>query len=196
MTIPDKFCEFPKIPRLARDIIITEKIDGTNAQIYITDDYKIIAGSRTRYLMLGDDNYGFAHWVDKNKVDLLGLGPGRHFGEWWGSGIGRGYGLIKGEKRFSLFNTTRWCLFGNEPKQISDYKYQEILPKCCGLVPELYKGMFDTTTIEIVLGDLSFHGSYASEGFMKPEGIVIYHPAGNYLFKKTIEKDDSPKNLN
>lgn len=30
-----EFVEFPKIPRLSRDIIVTEKIDGTNAQIYL-----------------------------------------------------------------------------------------------------------------------------------------------------------------
>ena len=33
-----EFQPFPKIPRLSREIVITEKIDGTNAQILITDD--------------------------------------------------------------------------------------------------------------------------------------------------------------
>lgn len=28
---------------------------------------------------------------------------------------------------------------------------------------------------------------------MKPEGIVVFHVAGGYLFKKTIEKDEEPK---
>jgi hypothetical protein len=28
---------------------------------------------------------------------------------------------------------------------------------------------------------------------MKPEGIVIFHTAGNVGFKRTIEKDDQPK---
>jgi len=30
---------------------------------------------------------------------------------------------------------------------------------------------------------------------MKPEGIVIYHIAGNVGFKKTIENDSIPKSL-
>ena len=30
-----KFEEFPKMPRLTREMIITEKIDGTNASIFI-----------------------------------------------------------------------------------------------------------------------------------------------------------------
>jgi hypothetical protein len=28
---------------------------------------------------------------------------------------------------------------------------------------------------------------------MKPEGIVVFHVAGNVGFKKTLEKDDVPK---
>jgi hypothetical protein len=192
------FQEFPKIARLSREIIITEKIDGTNAQVLITEDGVILAGSRTRWITPTDDNFGFAKWVEGNKQTLLGLGVGRHFGEWWGNGIQRGYDLTKGEKRFSLFNVSRWCLYGTEPKRILTAdprieKYQEVLPEGVSLVPELYHGIFDTATIDKVLEDLKLHGSYASLGFMKPEGIVIFHIAANVGFKKTIEKDDVPK---
>jgi hypothetical protein len=31
-----EFTEFPKMARLSRDVIITEKIDGTNAQVFIS----------------------------------------------------------------------------------------------------------------------------------------------------------------
>jgi hypothetical protein len=192
------FQEFPKIARLSRETIITEKIDGTNAQVLITEDGVILAGSRTRWLTLTDDNFGFAKWVEGNKQTLLGLGVGRHFGEWWGNGIQRGYDLAKGEKRFSLFNVSRWCLYGTDPKRIVTVdprieKYQEVLPEGISLVPELYRGIFDTAMIDKVLEDLKLHGSYASLGFMKPEGIVIFHTAANVGFKKTIEKDDVPK---
>ncbi len=192
------FQEFPKMARLSREIIITEKIDGTNAQILITEEGDIFAGSRTRWITPSDDNFGFAQWVEINKNELLKLGAGRHFGEWWGSGIQRGYGLPKGEKRLSLFNVGRWCLYGNEPKLIPNAdprieKYQDVLPECVGLVPELYSGEFDTQKIDGVLYDLKTNGSYASPGFMKPEGIVVFHIAGNVGFKKTIEKDETPK---
>jgi hypothetical protein len=30
-------------------------------------------------------------------------------------------------------------------------------------------------------------------GFMKPEGIVVYHIQGNVAFKKTFEKDNTGK---
>lgn len=175
----EQFQGFPKMARFSREIVITEKIDGTNAQVLITEDGRVIAGSRTRFITPEDDNYGFAKWVKQNEEELRKLGPGRHFGEWWGSGCQRGYGLSKGEKRFSLFNTTRWN--------------SEDLPSCCYVVPELYRGDFDTNAIEEVLSNLAENGSVASPGFMNPEGIIIYHTAGNIGFKKTIKNDDVPK---
>ena len=44
--------------------------------------------------------------------------------------------------------------------------------------------------------DLKLNGSYASPGFMSPEGIVIYHTQANFLFKKTFTKDAEGKNGN
>lgn len=194
------FLEFPKMARLSREIIITEKIDGTNAQLLITEDGKMLVGSRTRWITPQNDNFGFAAWAEANKQELLKLGVGRHFGEWWGSGIQRGYGLPKGEKRLSLFNVGRWALYGTEPKVIPSadpriVKYQDVLPEICSLVPELYRGKFDTVAIDAVLENLRLHGSYASKGFMKPEGIVVFHVAANFGFKKTIEKDEIPKSM-
>ena len=177
-----EFQEFPKMARLSREVIVTEKIDGTNAQVFISEDGAIIAGSRTKWLTPQNDNFGFAKWVEENKEELLKLGVGRHFGEWWGSGIQRGYGLPKGEKRFSLFNVSRW----------SD---DEIRPKCCHVVPILYRGIFDTAKIDECLNTLKEKGSFAFDGFMKPEGVVVFHIAGNIGFKKTIEKDDTPKSM-
>jgi hypothetical protein len=39
-------------------------------------------------------------------------------------------------------------------------------------------------------------GSYAAPGFMKPEGIVVYHVAASVGFKKTIDNDHIPKGVN
>jgi len=177
--MPPEFQAFPRMPRLSREIVITEKLDGTNAQIYISDDgLQILAGSRNRWIISRDDNYGFAHWVSEHKTELLALGPGRHFGEWWGAGIQRGYGLK--EKRFSLFNVTRWETAENRPA-------------CCGVVPTLYRGCFSMNNINRVLLDLQLYGSIAAKGFMQPEGIVIYHTAAKQCFKKTIEHDSTGK---
>jgi hypothetical protein len=190
-----EFQEFPKMARLSREVIVTEKIDGTNGQIFIPEPgdtlytEKIYAGSRTKWLQLGDDNYGFASWVYKNQEQLVAtLGPGRHFGEWWGSGIQRGYGLIKGDKRFSLFNVSRWTDRGETGK--------EQVPVSIGLfvVPTLGKlSEFEPGKIRDILNMLAEHGSVAAAGFMRPEGIITWHVAANLGFKKTILNDESPK---
>jgi len=174
-----EFEKFSKIPRLSRECIVTEKIDGTNGCIYINEEEgTLLVGSRKRWVTPEDDNYGFARWVVENKEEVLKLGSGTHFGEWWGLGIQRSYNMDK--KVFSLFNTHRW----------SD---DLIRPKCCNVVPVLFEGMFDTHNINDTLANLVKTGSKASIGFMNPEGIVIYHTQGNLMFKKTIENDESPK---
>lgn len=192
------FIPFQKIPRLSRECIISEKIDGTNGVIWIDEDWDVWAGSKNTWLTVEDDNYGFAEWTEKNEEFLRELGTGVHRGEWWGSGIQRGYGLPKGEKRFSLFNTIRWCLYGTEPQQIlmSDpriVKMQDVLPECCLLVPVLWRGLFDTQIIDSWLDFLKRNGSVAALGYDRPEGIVVWHVAGNIGFKKTIEKDNEYK---
>jgi len=192
------FQEFPKMGRLSRECIITEKIDGTNAQILITEDGQFLTGSRTRWITPQDDNFGFAAWALANKDELMKLGVGRHFGEWWGQGVQRKYGLK--EKRFSLFNVSRWCLHGQTPKCIQTAdprieKYQDVLPACVGLVPVLYRGLFDTSAVDWQIDLLRQNGSVAAPGFMDPEGVVCFHTAANVGFKKTIKNDETPKSL-
>ena len=109
----------------------------------------------------------------------MALGVGRHFGEWWGSGINRGYGLL-GEKRFSLFNVARW----------SD---DAVRPACCSVVPVLWRGLLDDLCVGEVMRDLQHSGSVAAPGFGRPEGIVVYHTAGNVGFKKTFDGDEHGK---
>jgi len=179
MTEEHEFKGFPKIPRLKRPVVITEKIDGTNAQVYISEDMGVIkAGSKNRWITPENDNYGFARWVMVHENELRELGPGRHFGEWWGSGIQRRYN-IEG-KRFSLFNTQRW----------SDER-----PDCCDVVPVLYHGEFSTEAVENQLERLRTKGSAASAGFMDPEGIVCYMAASRSMFKVTVNDDEKPKGI-
>lgn len=174
-----KFEPFKKIPRLSRECFITEKIDGTNGVIHIDDTGTIMTvGSRSRWITPEDDNYGFARWARSNEAELLKLGPGFHYGEWWGEGVQRGYG-VKG-KRFSLFNVGRWADALTRPA-------------CCDVVPTLYQGVFSDEAVRSALNNLAVHGSSAAPGFMRPEGIIIYHVAANQYFKKTIDKDEEWK---
>ncbi len=194
------FQPFPKLSRWSRDVVISEKLDGTNAQIFFERvaevprvlegahlsqdglDYRMWIGSRTQWITPEKDNFGFAGWCYKHAPALLKLlGEGQHFGEWWGSGIQRNYGLK--EKRFSLFNTHRW---GPQNTQ-NDFGV--------GVVPVLWAGNADNLNSEIhaAMNKLQGLGSVAAPGFMNPEGIVIYHTKGNALFKKTFEKDETGK---
>lgn len=175
-----EFLEFTKIPRLVRNCVVTEKIDGTNACVFIGEDGEFLTGSRSRWITPEDDNFGFSRWAHEHKDELLALGPGRHYGEWWGQGIQRKYGLA--EKRFSLFNTSRWA-------------DDAVRPPCCHVVPILSLRTFSTEEIARCLDLLREGGSVAAPGFMKPEGVVVYHVAAGQYFKQTIEKDAEPKGI-
>ena len=179
------FAMFPKIPRLSRDIVITEKIDGTCAVIFVGEDGEFLTGSRKRWITPDDDNFGFSRWAHEHRDELVvGLGVGRHYGEWWGCGIQRRYGLS--EKRFSLFNTGRW-------HDTDDPTEDANVPECCRVVPTLYTGPFDHDAVDRALELLQTYGSCAAHGFMDPEGIVIYHTAARLYFKKTIVRDEYHK---
>jgi hypothetical protein len=198
-----EFPAFPKVPRLHREVVITEKIDGTNGLVAVyppdassegfpnverfrvlPDGTCLLAGSRNRWIHPKDDNFGFAAWVWEHAQELSKLGPGVHHGEWWGSGIQRGYGLPRGEKRWSLFNVAKWS---DDAKR----------PECCDVVPTLREGNGDELTplVRLALDDLHRIGSFASPGFINPEGVVIYHTAANSLFKVTLEGDSEHKSV-
>jgi len=185
--IPE-FKPFPKIPRFMRNIIITEKIDGTNALVHVSEDGTVRAGSRNRWLTEKEDNFGFAAWVSDHELELSKLGPGYHYGEWWGHGIQRGYGCKAKvgvhqmpERYFSLFNVTRW-------------HYESMPPACCEIVPILYKGPFQWDKVEECMQELKHWGSQAKD-FTDPEGLVIYHEAGNHCYKITCKNDEQRKEM-
>lgn len=172
------FREFPKIPRLYREVIVTEKIDGTNGCVVVTEDGCVAAQSRSQIITPANDNFGFAKWVFEHEAELAALGPGYHYGEWWGAGIQRRYGLT--EKRFSLFNVHRWG---------------ESRPACCHVVPVIVRGQAQDSfnVVAKALEELRTQGSFAAPGFMKPEGVIAFHTAGNLMFKATLEKDEEWK---
>lgn len=185
VTTQREFVPFPKIARLHRDMVVTEKIDGTNAAVVVTEDGEVYAQSRKRVITPEQDNFGFARWVAEHTDELRELGRGHHFGEWWGQGIQRGYGLD--EKRFSLFNVARW----GEPYADAEMPR----PACCHVVPEIVRYTFDEGWIARALELLRERGSYAAPGFMDPEGIVVYHTASHQLFKVTLDNDGQPKSI-
>ncbi|MFE9026215.1 RNA ligase family protein [Streptomyces iakyrus] len=201
-----EFTPWPKTPRLFRDIVVTEKLDGTNAAIHISavadnalheadgDRLTYVDGkwfalsvqSRKRMITPGKstDNYGFAGWVNDNAAQLVRLlGEGIHYGEWWGQGIQRGYGLET--RRFSLFNTARHA--GVLVKVGAAY---------VDTVPVLYTGTFSEGEIWGAVDKLKLSGSVAAPGFMNPEGVCVFHKASGRVFKVTADhQDGNPEQL-
>jgi hypothetical protein len=152
---------------------------------YVVDGevWEVIAQSRKRLITPESDNYGFAAWVHTNAAELVAtLGEGLHFGEWWGSGIQRRYGLTDGERRFSLFNTDKWrdvrtCVGGVRVES----------------VPVLYHGEFSEAEIKRWLKSLAQFGSVAAPGFPDPEGICVWHSQTRSVFKVTLDNNDRGK---
>jgi hypothetical protein len=212
------FVAWPKIPRLKKGMVVTEKIDGTNAAVIVeelidvteldrfadrdapdrctvsptgTSDkyaaklvpvgdkaYLVGAQSRNRLITPEVDNAGFARWAFENAEELVKLlGVGHHYGEWWGSGIQRGYGLTNGQKKFSLFNIHRY----HEAINVWGTPLDDVI----GLVPHLYSGDFSIDKVDEILTDLFNNGSYAVPGraYKNPEGVVIYHSGAGTTWK-------------
>lgn len=206
-----EFKAWNKIPRLRREVTITEKIDGTNAAAVIllraegdydaqltagelieVGDYVVGAQSRKRLIQPGKDtdNAGFAKYVWDNAEDFVEvLGLGYHYGEWYGQGIQRGYDLD--HRRFALFNTERW-------RHLADDGPLSVLPPPIpglGVVPVLYKGPFHSGVTTTQRNLLSVLGSVAVPGYMRPEGFVMWHSQSRQLYKVLLEHDDVPKGL-
>lgn len=165
---PPPFEPYGKTPRWRSQVVVTEKIDGSNCFIIVPEDpsLPLAVGSRNRYISPGKstDNFGFAGWVKDNEELLRRLGPGRHNGEWWGVGIGRGYGLQ--ERRWSLFQAHRWT---------EELLREMGLPANVRVVPILARGEphegYDPVTV--AANTLRAQGSFAAPGYMKPEGVIV-----------------------
>lgn len=171
-----EFRPWPDIKRFEGiHVQITEKLDGSNGCIVITED-NIYAQSRNRILTLDSDNYEFARFVEEQKLELREiLGTGFHYGEWYGCGIGTKYGMT--ERRFALFDVHRWKDNPNLPNRID-------------VVPVLYDGIYTENIIEKILNDLKENGSKMIIGWMKPEGIVIYFPQFGRRLKRVFKQEE------
>jgi hypothetical protein len=166
-----EFKAWPKITRVEnrRTPVFTEKIDGTNACVVITAEGEFGCQSRNRIITPENDNFGFARWAYANKDELMKMGGGYHYGEWWGLGIGRGYD--QKEKRFSLFNSRRWG------------EHNPNTPSCVSVVPILR-----VNTVEEAREFLLENGSVAAPGFKKPEGAIMLDLDSDTYFKIIIDK--------
>lgn len=167
------FSKWPKIPRfLNTKMVITQKMNGTNAQILFEETTNIIqtknkidmsVGRRRGWLSTKEDNFGFHAWASTHKHSLFAvLGRGRHYGEWCGPGIQNGEGLK--ERKFFSFDP-----FLEVPKE-----YKHLIEP----VPLLYEGPINISQIKSCLQHLEIFGSVIDKfkefgHFRQPEGIII-----------------------
>lgn len=200
------FLKWPSIPRLSKETMtVTEKIDGTNSAIRIrpfdeTVDnseaigeiflgegpvYTVWVQSRNRFISPGKstDNAGFAGWVNDNLDQLVTvLGPGDHYGEWWGSGVQRGYN--QKDKHFSLFNARRWLelLHTIEPYEGLNLH----------TVPLLYTGQYDGAKVQELRQNLIDNGTTLTKNF-RAEGMVVELREIGAKYKVLCENDEVHK---
>lgn len=205
-----EFQAWPKTPRLFREIVVTEKLDGTNSAVIINEladfqdadanalavilrdgkYYEIGAQSRKRVIAPGKttDNYGFAAWVQLNADELFDiLGPGRHYGEWWGKGIQKRYpGTM--QRGFALFNVDRHAGLFEWLPGLPGADWEVLVEP----VITLYRGEFSEEKIHELLASLAKHGSVASP-FDQAEGVVVFHTQSRQTYKYTLDGEDKGK---
>jgi hypothetical protein len=142
--------------------------------------------SRKKFIWPGkqSDNAGFAQWAWDNAVDIVGdLGYGKHYGEWWGRGIQRGY--EQDTKKFSLFNPWRYSEDGDRLFTVKEM----------GTVPILYTGTASEEAVKSSLFYLEMEGSVAAPGYMRPEGVIVSYKLAQRSYKAFVNDDGIPKSL-
>jgi len=197
----EEFHSYPKIPRYSNETFtISEKIDGSNGVIKIDEVGNIIAGSRTQWLVGLDakgrnlENHGFRQFVADNHDELLKLGVGTHYGEWYGSKINRNYGLD--HNKFMLFNRNRYEAAIHKQQTIESIcpgelsNPDDLFPACVTIETILCDNIsFDELSYAVAnsLDALNDYGSAHVQGFMKPEGLIVRSNLRGTLYKVIID---------
>lgn len=198
--------KWPKIPRLFRDCEITEKIDGTNAVVLLTDGQELsdpdtalpgftkngtpdieVPGTgpphKARYIFVGSRR----RWLTKDE-DNFG------FWQWVADRAeqfhetlpnGRYYGEFWGhgiQRGYDMPNgERRLALFDTSLEE-------QPLPEGVDTVPVLYYTEFSTLAVENTLWELQQYGSRLVPGYNQPEGVVVRHIQSGHRFKVTLDE--------
>jgi hypothetical protein len=208
-----EFTAWPKTLRLYRTIIVTEKIDGTNAGVHIrklgdvasqgyrmrdlgdayppqadcvlvgSDVYQVTAQSRTRLIYPGKDTDNYG-FAGWVRDNATRLV------DLLGEGLHMGAYWGKGINRAYGLDARRFSLFNTD-------KYAKLCADVGGVivapVPLIYQGMFSDSEIKGALADLAYNGSWAAPGFMNAEGVCVWHSQTRSVFKVTLDNQDCSK---
>lgn len=161
--LKDKFAEAFKV---GEHITITEKIDGANASIAVSEDGKLIAFSRRNELTPESNLQGFYEYVQSLDPTMISCVLGTRyifFGEW----------LVKHTIKYPQEKMKQFYVFDvwdTEIEQYIPWEQAKQMAEFCGLkmIPVFYDGPF--TSWEHVY---SFVGKTEMGGEPTGEGVVI-----------------------
>jgi hypothetical protein len=184
---------FPKIQRLENlEVIVTEKLDGTNAVIYKETEedgtIRFKFGSRNRWLGGHDEkgkiieNHGFFQFCSDNLEYLMKLSDGYHYGEFIGPGINRGY--FRDKKMLFLFDT-RLEEAANNGLFGPDIRTVPVLAENISLI-EVMMYMKD-------IKDENPELMSTINEQVKMEGVMLYIPRLNQRIKVIFDKEHNPQ---
>lgn len=178
------FKAYPKTQRLSNEIVtIAEKIDGTNGVLHVDHQSRtVLAGSRSKWLINDGsrswDNHGFGAWVKENEEKLLNLPEGLHYGEWYGKGINRNYGMK--DRKLMLFNRSRYQNILEEGDFPTELELETVISLVS--VSELPEEALR------IKARVDKEGSYHVPGFMKTEGVIFRFQLSAKVYKEVWDK--------
>ncbi|MFK0015800.1 RNA ligase family protein [Streptomyces sp. NPDC091027] len=217
MTNITDFTPWPKIPRFNREFVITEKIDGTNAQVAIrklaahedssrfmnAHGYNVVAKEDGLYVLRAGSR---KRWIAPNRQKLDGTEALDNFGfaAWVADnasaltnlGEGTHYGEWYGRSIQHGYGMTdrKLALFNTTRWGPAGQGLPEGSPPELTVVPELarVRGHLLNETIRDCMRLLRTVGSAAETG-AKAEGVVIYSVESRTAYKALLENDHLPK---
>ena len=215
-----EFQEWPKIARLNREIVVTEKIDGTNAAVivqpvgglqnpgvgslvtYARDlggDYWSPVGENLPGIIV-DTSEGYMVVAAQSRKRVIS--PGKSTDNFGFAGWVREHAQELADGLGVGYHYGEWCGrgiqrgYGLEDKRFvlfNVHRWTDERPDCCDVVPTLYSGPFSQYAIEWAVENLRDLGSCYAPGFKPAEGVIVYHTAARTYFKVTCEKDEEYK---
>jgi len=145
------------------------KIDGSNSQLFVDEDGRLMAGSRNRELTLASDNAGFFNWAVYQGVffNFFEEHPDlRLYGEWLCPHTLRTY-RDDAWRNFYVFDVMR-----EDGSYLTYEEYQPLMEKFgIEYIPPICK--VENPTIERIQAQLEKNGYLIKDGMGIGEGIVI-----------------------
>ncbi len=212
-----EFVGHPKTKRFFRDIVVTEKLDGTNACVILeplydnenprvqVDDFlldfgimdeatqKRINGGIGIYHYKGTDFIVGAQ--SRNRL-ITPAQDNAGFAKWVVNNIvtlieDLGPGRHMGE----WYGQGIQRNYGLDHKRFAlfnthRYSKTEFTTPNLSTVPVLYHGPLSELGIKATAAELRMFGSQAVEGFMNPEGVCVYHEQARQIFKYTPDHNE------